>query len=89
MTGYALKRKLVVAIEEKERQIEAFKQCNRTVERDVQKLWQAEIDAWLADKRKPSPYALPRTGEPSFCLRALRADHILQTVQPRLKLDWN
>jgi hypothetical protein len=60
--GYSLKRRLVVAIAEQEHQIEAFKQCSGTVKRDVQKLWQADIDAWLADKQKPNPYALPRTG---------------------------
>jgi hypothetical protein len=52
-----------VAIAEQERQVKAFKACSRTVERDVQDLWQADIDAWLADKRKPNPYALPRAGE--------------------------
>ncbi|KAJ7266199.1 hypothetical protein C8J57DRAFT_1229595 [Mycena rebaudengoi] len=63
--GDALKRKLVVAIAEQERQIEAFKACSRTVKHDVLKLWQADIDVWLADKRKPNPYALPQADCPT------------------------
>ncbi|KAJ7234341.1 hypothetical protein C8J57DRAFT_1531743 [Mycena rebaudengoi] len=63
--GDALQRKLVVAIAEQDRQIQAFKACSRTVELEVQKLWQADIDAWLADKRMPNPYALPRDACPT------------------------
>lgn len=64
--GDALQRKLVVAIAEQERQITAFKACSRTVEHEVQQLWQKDIDAWLADKSQPNPYALPHGGEYSM-----------------------
>ncbi|KAJ7280544.1 hypothetical protein C8J57DRAFT_1563340 [Mycena rebaudengoi] len=63
--GDALQRKLIVAIAERDRQITAFKACSRTVEHDVQALWQADIDMWLADKRNPNPYALPLSDCPT------------------------
>ncbi|KAJ7205080.1 hypothetical protein C8J57DRAFT_1259097 [Mycena rebaudengoi] len=63
--GDTLQWKLVVALAEQEQQIAAFKACSRTVEHDVQKLWQADIDAWLANKRKPNPYTLPHGDYPT------------------------
>ncbi|KAJ6518235.1 hypothetical protein C8R47DRAFT_1031630 [Mycena vitilis] len=56
--GYALQRKLVVAIAERDKQVKAFKQVNKTISRDLRKSWEDMIEAWLADDTKPNPYVL-------------------------------
>ncbi|KAJ6463769.1 hypothetical protein C8R47DRAFT_992319 [Mycena vitilis] len=57
--GDALRRKLLVAIAERERQVDAFKEVNRTVPRELRNEWQEKIDAFVADHSKPNPYVLP------------------------------
>ncbi|KAJ6513594.1 hypothetical protein C8R47DRAFT_1286276 [Mycena vitilis] len=56
--GDALQRKLVVAIVERDRQIAAFKEVNKTLSREVKKEWEDMIDAWLEDDTKTNPYIL-------------------------------
>ncbi|KAJ7023339.1 hypothetical protein C8F04DRAFT_1193591 [Mycena alexandri] len=54
--GDTLARKLVVAIEERDRQVEAFAEVDKTLKPDLKKDWQQQINAWLADRTLPSPY---------------------------------
>ncbi|KAJ7168780.1 hypothetical protein C8R46DRAFT_1218172 [Mycena filopes] len=63
--GDALRRKLVVALAERARQVDAFKEVSRTVPKETRTLWQAEIDAFVADHSQPNPYVLPRSGAPT------------------------
>ncbi|KAJ7483696.1 hypothetical protein B0H11DRAFT_1723311 [Mycena galericulata] len=63
--GDALRRKLIVAIAERARQVQAFQQVNKTVEKEVRSLWQAAIDAFVADHSQPNPYVLPSNGAPT------------------------
>ncbi|KAJ6465540.1 hypothetical protein C8R47DRAFT_1235772 [Mycena vitilis] len=56
--GYALQRKLVVAIAERDKQVAAFKHVNKTISREVRTSWEDMIEAWLADETKPNPYVL-------------------------------
>ncbi|KAJ7893749.1 hypothetical protein B0H13DRAFT_1625094 [Mycena leptocephala] len=63
--GDALQRKLVVAIAERDRQVAAFKEVSKTVERDVKAMWKGMIEAWLADPSKPNPYTLSRKDCPT------------------------
>ncbi|KAJ7454342.1 hypothetical protein B0H11DRAFT_2244997 [Mycena galericulata] len=63
--GYALKRKLVVAIAERDRQVKNFKEVSRTVEREVKDEWKGLINEWLADPTKLNPYILSRKDCPS------------------------
>jgi hypothetical protein len=58
-TGDTLARKLIVAIAERDKQVEGFKQVDSTLRSHLRKEWQGQIDAWLADKTKPNPYWLP------------------------------
>ncbi|KAJ7820051.1 hypothetical protein B0H13DRAFT_1661106, partial [Mycena leptocephala] len=53
-----LPRKLILAIDERDRQVAAFREVDRTVKKEVKSGWQAQIDAWRADKSKPNPYRL-------------------------------
>ncbi|KAJ6558636.1 hypothetical protein DFH09DRAFT_1248185 [Mycena vulgaris] len=53
--AHALQRKLVVAIAERARQVDAFKEVNRT----------QGIDAFVADHQQPNPYVMARTDGPT------------------------
>ncbi|KAJ7068896.1 hypothetical protein B0H15DRAFT_793973 [Mycena belliarum] len=55
--GDALLRKLIIAVAERARQVESFKEVDSSVARDVRKAWLAQIDAYLADRTQPNPYA--------------------------------
>ncbi|KAJ7138908.1 hypothetical protein C8R46DRAFT_1234147 [Mycena filopes] len=63
--GETLQRKLVVALAERDRQITAFKEVNRTLSTDVRALWTKQIEEWLADSSKPNPYVLERKDCPT------------------------
>ncbi|KAJ7081651.1 hypothetical protein B0H15DRAFT_924210 [Mycena belliarum] len=56
--GDTLARKLVVAIEERDRQIAGFQQVDATLRTTLREVWQQRIDAWKADKSKPCPYTV-------------------------------
>ncbi|KAJ7768842.1 hypothetical protein B0H16DRAFT_1452770 [Mycena metata] len=67
-----LKRKLVVAIAERARQVEAFKEVNKSVPSDVRSAWQARVDAFHEDKTKPNPYLVRSKDGPTEAeIRAL------------------
>ncbi|KAK7017442.1 CxC2 domain-containing protein [Favolaschia claudopus] len=54
--GTALPHKLVVAIEERDRQIAGFQQVDGSLDDDLRSEWQAMVDAWVADRDQPNPY---------------------------------
>ncbi|KAJ7836106.1 hypothetical protein B0H14DRAFT_3705441 [Mycena olivaceomarginata] len=56
--GDMLQRKLVVAIAERDKQVKAFKQVNKTISKEVRDEWRGMIDGWLADPSKINPYTL-------------------------------
>lgn len=60
--GDALQRKLLVAIAERGRQVEAFREILATIERLVRAEWKQQIEAWLEDPTQKSPYTLQRKG---------------------------
>ncbi|KAJ7884181.1 hypothetical protein B0H14DRAFT_2564560 [Mycena olivaceomarginata] len=53
-----LQRKLVVAIAERDKQVNAFKQVNKTISKEVRDKWRGMVDGWLADPSKTNPYTL-------------------------------
>ncbi|KAJ7448474.1 hypothetical protein B0H11DRAFT_1744214 [Mycena galericulata] len=61
----AIRRKLVVAIAERTRQVEAFKEVNKSVSRELRDHWQEAIDAFVADHDQPNPYVLARADGPT------------------------
>ncbi|KAJ7333272.1 hypothetical protein DFH08DRAFT_939910 [Mycena albidolilacea] len=61
--GTALRRKLIVALEEHETQIHAFEIVNETVDREVKKQWKGMIRTWMKDSSAPNPYTLHRKGK--------------------------
>jgi hypothetical protein len=62
-----LARKLVVAIAERDKQVAAFVEIDSSLHSRLQKKWQAQIDEWLADRRKPNPYCLEGGKSGKFC----------------------
>lgn len=60
--AYYLQERLVISLAERARQVNAFKDVNSTVEKDLRTKWQSDITAWLADTSKPNPYILDKSG---------------------------
>lgn len=67
--GTALRRKLIVALEERKTQIHAFEIVNETVDCEVMKQWKGMICTWLKDSSTPDPCALHRRGESAGSVR--------------------
>ncbi|KAJ7437065.1 hypothetical protein B0H11DRAFT_2255628 [Mycena galericulata] len=60
-----LRRRLVVAIAERAKQVAAFKEINKTISTEVRGDWQQRIDAFSKDKSSPNPYVLSSKDGPS------------------------
>ncbi|KAJ7919700.1 hypothetical protein B0H13DRAFT_2428738 [Mycena leptocephala] len=67
--GESLQRKLVVAIAERDKQIAAFKEVNKTVSREVRSTWEEKIEAWVKDDTGTvmNPFVLERKGPIPDC----------------------
>ncbi|KAJ7846654.1 hypothetical protein B0H13DRAFT_2238871 [Mycena leptocephala] len=63
--GDALLRKLIIAVAERARQVEAFKAVSKMVASETRAAWQAQIDTFLADRTAPNPYASVRNDGPT------------------------
>ncbi|KAJ7142169.1 hypothetical protein C8R46DRAFT_1233204 [Mycena filopes] len=61
----ALRRKLVVAIAERTKQVAAWKEINKSISSEVRAGWQAQIDAFLADRTLPNPYLISAKDGPT------------------------
>ncbi|KAF7351692.1 CxC2 domain-containing protein [Mycena sanguinolenta] len=53
-----LPRKLILAIDERDRQVALFTQVDKTLKKGLRKEWQTQIDEWRKNKAKPNPYRL-------------------------------
>ncbi|KAJ6504317.1 hypothetical protein C8R47DRAFT_1210384 [Mycena vitilis] len=61
-----LRRKLMVAIAERARQVAAWKEVNKSIPSEVRATWQERVDGYLADPTKSaSPYILSARDAPS------------------------
>ncbi|KAK7043451.1 CxC2 domain-containing protein, partial [Favolaschia claudopus] len=63
--GDTLERRLLVAIAERDRQVAAFKDVSKTIEKEVKESWRKMIKDWEADSTKPNPYVLSRRDCPT------------------------
>ncbi|KAJ7073296.1 hypothetical protein B0H15DRAFT_793030 [Mycena belliarum] len=54
----ALPRKLIVAIAERDIQVAAFQEVDRTLQPVLKQAWQEKIDNWVRDRTLPNPYEL-------------------------------
>ncbi|KAK7012748.1 CxC2 domain-containing protein [Favolaschia claudopus] len=63
--GDTLQRRLVIAIAERDRQVSAFKEVSRTVEKGVKDEWRKMISNWLEDPSKPNPYVVSAKDYPT------------------------
>ncbi|KAJ7026086.1 hypothetical protein C8F04DRAFT_966920 [Mycena alexandri] len=60
-----LRRKLVVALAERDVQVASFKEINKTILPEVREDWQLRIDNWLKDRSGSNPYVLSGHDGPS------------------------
>lgn len=56
-------RKLLVAIDERQTQVDAFVCVRETVDRSAAKAFIKDVEAWEADNSLENPYLVPRTGK--------------------------
>ncbi|KAJ7061129.1 hypothetical protein C8F01DRAFT_1083346 [Mycena amicta] len=56
--GDTLARKIVIAIAERNKQVEEFVEVDRTVEPSLRKEWVDRIETWNRDPSKPNPYEM-------------------------------
>ncbi|KAJ7626008.1 hypothetical protein FB45DRAFT_1030326 [Roridomyces roridus] len=59
--GDLLSRKLIVALAERNKQVESFKEVNSTLAKDLREKWIQQIREWQRDHSKPNPYLLTIT----------------------------
>jgi hypothetical protein len=63
--GQTLIRKLLIAIDERQHQIDCFKEINAGLTTETRIDWESRVRAWDDDKSKPNPFLLDKTGETS------------------------
>ena len=56
-TGQTLLRRLRIALEERQIQVDSFQHVNDTLEDSLREDWEAMVADWLADRTRPNPYA--------------------------------
>ncbi|KAJ7065916.1 hypothetical protein B0H15DRAFT_926024 [Mycena belliarum] len=54
--GTTLPRKLILAIDERDRQAAAFRDVDSTLRSSLRETWQKKIDTWQKDRTQPNPY---------------------------------
>ncbi|KAJ7934588.1 hypothetical protein B0H13DRAFT_1855184 [Mycena leptocephala] len=82
-----LPRKLILAVDERDRQVTAFKEVD-AIKKEVKQKWQKMIDDWRADKSKPNPYALADGGPTDVAIRlALAKDEAQDAATGGAKLQ--
>ncbi|KAJ7052811.1 hypothetical protein C8F01DRAFT_952234, partial [Mycena amicta] len=56
--GGTLARKLVIAVAERDKQINEFVEIDRGLEPSLRREWQQQVMDWIADGSKPNPYVM-------------------------------
>ncbi|KAJ7027839.1 hypothetical protein C8F04DRAFT_1212338 [Mycena alexandri] len=80
--GTTLPRKLILAIDERDHQVEAFKEVDKTLTRSIRKQWQKQIDDWKADRTQPNPYLMAKGKDGTFSVFLMCAALTRQQAGP-------
>ncbi|KAJ7899713.1 hypothetical protein B0H13DRAFT_2336971 [Mycena leptocephala] len=74
--GDALRHKLIVAVAERARQVDSFREVSATISKDLRNHWTDLISAFMKDHDQPNPYALSQSDRPTEAQTraALKAD---------------
>ena len=59
-------RRLIITQEERNFQVEAFKEIRDSIPKVTPKEYLTEVEAWEQDQSLPNPYALPTKGTLPF-----------------------
>ncbi|KAJ7061573.1 hypothetical protein C8F01DRAFT_1252352 [Mycena amicta] len=63
--GITLQRRLLLARDERQRQVDAFQAVNDGINVEVQRDWKRHVREWEEDESRPNPYILPTKGLPT------------------------
>ena len=58
-----LARRFIIACDERDVQVAAFKRVDKTVDAEDRRKWRAAVDAWDCTREGPSPFTLPVDSE--------------------------
>ncbi|KAJ7048986.1 hypothetical protein C8F01DRAFT_966580, partial [Mycena amicta] len=61
--GDILARKLIIAIAERDRQMEEFAEVDKTIEPSLRQDWQRRVNLWIQDPSQPNPYLALREAQ--------------------------
>jgi hypothetical protein len=64
IAGDSLKNKLHIAIDERNQQVDCFKEIKNTINKDTVKGFKEQVEAWEKDSSNPNPYLAPKKGVP-------------------------
>ncbi|KAL1671667.1 hypothetical protein EV122DRAFT_284713 [Schizophyllum commune] len=56
-----LSRRLIIALDEREVQVQAFKRVSKTVDPAKLMEWKSDVQRWRADPTSPSPFTMPES----------------------------
>ncbi|KAJ7481680.1 hypothetical protein FB451DRAFT_1030190 [Mycena latifolia] len=87
--GDLLARKLIVAIAERDKQVEEFKEVDGSLTKKLHWSWQERIDKWLANSAELNPYCLEggKSGTESAVLQELKAEEVKEAAEGRAPLS--
>ncbi|KAK7046798.1 CxC2 domain-containing protein [Favolaschia claudopus] len=84
--GTTLPRKLVVAIDEGDRQIAGFQQVDESLDDTTRKEWQGLIDSWQRDRTSRNPYAAAEESQ-EFSSAAIRVQLVKEELEEAVAGD--
>ncbi|KAJ7107316.1 hypothetical protein C8R43DRAFT_905790 [Mycena crocata] len=87
--GDTLARKLIVAIAERDKQVQEFAEVDSSLSSKVRVEWQKGIDTWLVDKTKPNPYCVEggKSGTETAVLQELKEAEAEEAREGRTPLS--
>ncbi|KAG2126046.1 hypothetical protein DEU56DRAFT_916197 [Suillus clintonianus] len=80
--GLSLRKRLLIAVKERDRQQAAFQEFNLTVSTSYENQWTAMVESWEADKTQPNPFTNKERGvsEADVCAHFAEQDKAAATA---------
>ncbi|KAG2108890.1 uncharacterized protein F5147DRAFT_745615 [Suillus discolor] len=86
--GLSLRKKLIIAVKERDRQQAAFQEFNLAVGTSYQNQWTAMVKSWEEDKTQPNPFTTRERGISEADVRAHFAEFHRHNMSPSVFVTW-